>query len=281
MKLHGAVGGVFFCLFAVSLAASGCSSSSTPDNGGGNGGGHGGGSGGGISTIPDGCSADDSLDCSGGGTGITCPSGTTPDPSAGVCSDPSDQGDGTDGFCCIAFSDPGCTQDDTVTASCEYPSYGFTCASGSADPSADDPSLNCSAPSTDADGNDIYCCEDTGSGGTSSGGSTGGGCASDSSLACDAGTTGVSCDSSSTPDEATFGICSDPSPQSDGSDGYCCVDETFSDCVEDDTVTASCDYPSFGFSCSGGSPDPSTDDPSITCSDPTTDANGNDLYCCQ
>ncbi|HEY1691857.1 MAG TPA: hypothetical protein VGG39_06830 [Polyangiaceae bacterium] len=237
--------------------------------------------------IPAGCNADDTLDCSGGGTGVSCASGTTPDESAGVCSDPSPQADGTDGFCCIAFADPGCSQDDTVTG-CDDTSYGFSCTSGSDDPSVSDTSLVCSTSVTDpTTGNDDYCCADSGggggsSGGTSSGGSTGGGCSADGSLTCDAGATGVSCDSGTTPDAGTYGICSDPSPQADGSDGFCCVDETFSDCTEDDTVTASCDYPSFGFSCSSGSPDPSTDDSSLTCSDAVTDPNtGNDLYCCQ
>jgi hypothetical protein len=235
--------------------------------------------------IPAGCNSDGSLDCSGGGTGITCPGGTTPDETAGVCSDPSPQADGTDGFCCIAITDTGCAQDDTVTG-CDDTSYGFSCASGSADPSADDPSLVCSTPVTDpTTGNDDYCCADTGSasssGGTSSGGSTGG-CDADPSLTCDAGATGVSCDSSTAPDAGTFGICSDPSDQGGGVDGYCCVDQTFTDCTQDDSVTASCDYPSFGFSCSSGSPDPSTDDPSLSCSTPTTDpTTGDDLYCCQ
>ncbi len=101
--------------------------------------------------------ADDGLDCSAGGTGISCPGGVTPDDTAGICSDPSSMADGSDGFCCITITDTGCSQDDSVTG-CEYPSYGFSCTGGSPDPSADDSSLNCSAPTSDPNGNDDYCC---------------------------------------------------------------------------------------------------------------------------
>jgi hypothetical protein len=119
----------------------------------------GGGGGGDDSSFGTGCAADSSLNCAGGGTGISCPSSTTPDDSAGICSDPSDNGDGTDGFCCITVTDTGCSQDDSVTG-CEYPSFGFSCTAGSPDPSADDSSLTCSTPVSDPDGNDDYCCTD-------------------------------------------------------------------------------------------------------------------------
>ena len=283
MKLYGAVGGGLFCLMIAVLGgagvggSTGCSSSSGDD-----GSSSSGSSSGGI-PVPAGCNSDPTLSCVSGSDGITCPSGTTPDSTAGVCSDPSDQGNGTDGFCCIAITDTGCTQDDTVQG-CDFPSFGFSCAGGSADPSADDPSLTCSQPTTDPNtGDDLYCCVDNGSTGSGSGsGSGSGGCSDDGSLSCDAGASGVSCPTGTTPDTGTFGICSDPSDQGNGIDGFCCVDQTFTDCQEDDTVTASCDFPSFGFSCSAGSPDPSTDDTSLTCSQPTTDPNtGNDLYCCQ
>jgi hypothetical protein len=148
MKLHvwKTVGGLLFCLGASVMASAGCSSSSTTTVGVG---------------VPAGCNSDGSLDCSGGGTGISCPSGTTPDETAGICSVPQDNGDGTDGFCCIAITDTGCSQDDTVTGGCDYPSYGFSCTSGSADPSADDSSLTCSTAVTDpTTGNDDYCCTD-------------------------------------------------------------------------------------------------------------------------
>jgi hypothetical protein len=282
MKLHGwkTVSGLLFT-FAVAVvgggtsgAELGCSSSSGDDGSSSGGSGSSGGA-----PIPAGCSADNSLDCSGGGTGVTCPSGTTPDETAGACSDPSDQGNGTDGFCCIDISDTGCTQDDTVTG-CVYPSYGFSCVSGSADPSADDSSLNCSSPTSDPNGNDDYCCADTGASSSGSGddSSFGTGCVADDSLGCADSATGISCPGGTTPDD-TAGICSDPTTNSDGTDGFCCITIADTGCSQDDSVTG-CEYPSFGFSCTGGSPDPSSEDSSLNCSTPTSDPNGNDDYCC-
>jgi hypothetical protein len=43
---------------------------------------------------------------------------------------------------------------------CDYPSYGFSCTSGSDSPDTDDSSLTCSTAVTDANGNDDYCCVD-------------------------------------------------------------------------------------------------------------------------
>jgi len=286
MKLHGwkTVSGLLFTLAIAAVgggtsgAELGCSSSDSSSS---SGGGRGGSSRG--AAIPPGCNADPGLDCSGGGTGVTCPSGAAPDETAGVCSDPSPQADGTDGYCCIDIVDTGCSQDDSVTG-CDATSYGFSCAGGSNDPSVDDPSLVCSMAVTDpTTGNDDYCCADTGSGSSSGGGddgSFGTGCVADSSLDCSAGGTGISCPSSTTPDDST-GICSDPTPSSDGTtDGFCCIPITDPGCSQDDSVTG-CDATSYGFSCASGSADPGTDDPSLTCSmavtDPTT---GNDDYCC-
>jgi hypothetical protein len=283
MKLHGwkTVSGL---LFTVAIAAVGGGSSgaelgcSTTASAGSSSGSSG------SFVVPAGCSADDSLDCSGGGNGISCPSGTTPDDSAGICSDPSDQGDGTDGFCCITIADTGCSQDDTVTG-CDYPSYGFSCASGSADPSTDDTTLVCSTATPDPNGNDDYCCVASGSSSGSGSGSSGGddssfgtGCVSDDSLDCSAGGTGISCPSGTTPDDSA-GACSDPSDQGDGTDGFCCITIADTGCSQDDTVSG-CEYPSYGFSCTSGSPDPSTDDSSLNCSTATPDPDGNDDYCC-
>jgi hypothetical protein len=272
MKLHvwKTVGGLLFCLGASALASAGCSSSST--------------SGSVTIGIPAGCSADDGLDCSGGGQGVDCPSGTTPDETAGICSVPSPQSDGTDGFCCIDITDTGCSQDDSVTGGCDYPSYGFSCTSGSPDPSTEDASLTCSTAVADPDGNDDYCCADNGSGSSSGGGSSGGstipGCASDSGLDCAGGGEGISCPSGTTPDDSA-GVCSVPQDNGDGTDGFCCIPITDTGCSQDDSVTGGCDYPSYGFSCTSGSPDPSTDDPSLTCSTAVTDpTTGDDDYCC-
>jgi hypothetical protein len=267
MKLHvwKTVGGLLFGIGASALASAGCSSSSTPGT---------------TVVVPAGCAADGTLDCSGGGEGISCPSGTTPDDSAGVCSVPTTNTDGTDGFCCITVTDTGCSQDATVTGGCEYPSYGFSCSSGSADPSADDSSLTCSSAVTDATtGNDDYCCTD-GTGGTNPGGTIPDGCDADSTLNCSGGGTGISCPSGTTPDDSA-GVCSVPQDNGDGTDGFCCIAITDTGCTQDDTVTGSCDYPSYGFSCASGSADPSADDASLTCSTAVTDpTTGNDDYCC-
>jgi hypothetical protein len=263
MTLHvwKTVGGLLFCVGASALASAGCSSSSTTS--------------GPTVVVPVGCASDSSLDCSGGGEGISCPSGTIPDDSAGICSVPTTNSDGTDGFCCITVKDTGCSQDPTVTGGCDYPSFGFSCSGGSPDPSTDDSSLTCSSPATDANGNDDYCCTDT-PGGTVD---TIPGCASDSSLDCSGGGEGISCPSGTVPDDSA-GICSVPTTNSDGTDGFCCITITDTGCSQDPTVTGGCEYPSYGFSCTSGSPDPSADDSSLTCSSPATDANGNDDYCC-
>jgi hypothetical protein len=131
--------------FCCTLGASSSSSSSGSSSGGDD------------SSFGTGCVADDSLGCADSATGISCPGGTVPDDSAGICSDPTTNSDGTDGFCCITIADTGCSQDDSVTG-CEYPSFGFSCTSGSPDPSTEDSSLNCSQPTSDPDGNDDYCC---------------------------------------------------------------------------------------------------------------------------
>jgi hypothetical protein len=276
MKLHGlTMGCLMICFGVAGVSASGCTATTSsngnqvqqrPPPGG----------------PPQGCQDDASLHCSSPDElGISCPAGTSPDSPTLVCSDPTPNPDGSDGYCCITWSGT-CTEDPSVTG-CQYPSYGFSCA-GSDTPDQADPTLTCSTATPDPNtGDSLYCCVDAYSGGSSSSSSSSGGgsCAADSSLSCDAGSSGVDCPAGVNPD-SSFGICSDPSPQSDGTDGYCCVTGTFTGCVQDDSVTASCVYPSFGFSCTSGSPDPSTDDPSLSCSTPTTDPNtGNDLYCCQ
>jgi hypothetical protein len=242
-----------------------------------------------IGDFPN-CTEDDSLDCSGGGFGITCPSGDSPDNGQYVCSDPSTMADGTDGFCCIDFSGSypsgdSCAVDDSVTATCEYPSYGFTCT-GSDSPDTGDSSLVCSEPG----GNGMqYCCTDGSGGGSggssgSSGGSSGGttpSCDADSSLSCEMGSTGYTCTDGATiaSDDPTF-ICSDPTMMSDGSNGYCCIMAlpSSSTCSQDDSVTG-CQDPSIGFSCTG-SDTPSDADSSLNCSTGTPDGSNTD-YCCQ
>jgi hypothetical protein len=285
MKLHGlTIGSILLCLGVAGVGAAGCTATASGAAGTTSGSGSGGSGSGGtgtpqptVSDFPN-CTADSSLACDPSAIGITCPGGTSPDSSQFDCSIPETNSDGTDSYCCITFSAGGsCAPDNTVT--CPDPlSYGFTCTTPGDTPDTFDCTLNCSVDQ----GTGAFCCTDNGVCSTSSSGSGSGGgsCASDSTLACDAGSDGVDCPAGVAPD-ASFGICSDPSPQADGTDGYCCVTATFTDCVQDDSVTAACDFPSFGFSCSPGSPDPSTDDPSLTCSAPATLPDGNDGYCCQ
>jgi hypothetical protein len=111
---------------------------------------------------------------------------------------------------------------------------------------------------------------------------TGNGCASDTTLACAIGSTGVDCPSGDNPEAAFPGyVCSSPSPQGDGTQGYCCATGfANSSCAQDDAV-AGCAYPSVGFSCSG--PDtPDQADGSLACSVGVFDpSSGLTLYCCQ
>jgi hypothetical protein len=111
---------------------------------------------------------------------------------------------------------------------------------------------------------------------------TNNGCASDGTLVCAAGSTGVDCPPGDNPEAAFPGyVCSDPSPQSDGTQGYCCATGfASSTCTQDDSVQG-CAYPSVGFSCSG--PDtPDQADGSLVCSAGAFDPpSGFTLYCCQ
>jgi hypothetical protein len=111
---------------------------------------------------------------------------------------------------------------------------------------------------------------------------TGNGCVSDTTLACDVGSTGVDCPPGDNPEAAFPGyVCSDPSTQYDNSLGYCCATGfTSSSCAQDNAV-AGCAYPSVGFSCSG--PDsPDQADGSLVCSVGVFDPpSGFTLYCCQ
>jgi hypothetical protein len=231
-----------------------------------------------------GCNADSTLNCSGGGFGYSCTTGNNPEQedTSLSCSVPAAQPDGTDGYCCFTWSygTSSCTPDDALTSQCPDPdSYGYQCAAGD-DPSTLDSSLVCSTGVPDGSSTD-FCC--TYGGGSSSSGSTGGACAVDSSLACDPGSDGISCPAGGDNPEADFPgyICSAPSPQADGSDGFCCATGfTSSTCTQDASVSG-CVYPSVGFSCSG-TDTPDQADPSLNCSSATIDPNtGDSLYCCE
>jgi hypothetical protein len=274
MKLHvwKTVGGLLFCIGASALASAGCPSSSTTSGGGGG--------------PPANCTADTTLSCEGDSIGYACDIGSNPEDedTSLSCSDPA-MAAGEDDYCCFTGftgSSSSCVADDSVDCSAGADSFGYSCADSTDDPTTLDSSLNCSGGVADGSKTDFCCAFDGGgsSGGTSSGGIPAG-CEADDSLDCSGGGTGISCPSGTTPDD-TAGVCSVPQPSTDGTtDGFCCIPITDTGCTQDDTVTGGCDYPSYGFSCASGSPDPSTDDPSLTCSaavtDPTT---GDDDYCC-
>jgi hypothetical protein len=107
------------------------------------------------------CVADLSLSCDPGTDGVDCPAGRNPemDLPGYLCSNPSPQSDGTDGYCCATgFSGSTCMQNSSVPG-CVYPTIGFSCT-GSDTPDMADPSLTCSAPVTDpTTGDPMYCCE--------------------------------------------------------------------------------------------------------------------------
>jgi len=233
-------------------------------------------------SIPSGCADDTAVSCSPDAIGISCPAGTAPDDPTLECSDPTPGANGdpnSDGYCCITWvASAACSPDPSVTG-CAVGSYGFSCTAGSDSPDTTDPTLVCSTP-TPSGSEDLYCCTDGYTGGSSSSGTSG--CNADPTLACDAGSDGVDCASPSDNPESFFPgyICSDPSPQSDGTTGYCCATGfATSTCAQDDSVTG-CAYPSVGFSCTG-TDTPDQADSSLTCSDPVVDANGDSLYCCQ
>jgi hypothetical protein len=108
-----------------------------------------------------GCSADATLDCSAdpSSTGMSCVGGATPDTTTQICSFPSPQGGGVDGYCCVPItpsSSTTCAPDDTVTG-CQYPSIGFSCLTGD-NPTSLDASLTCSTPTT-VGTEDLFCCQ--------------------------------------------------------------------------------------------------------------------------
>jgi hypothetical protein len=229
--------------------------------------------------VPVGCVTDPTLRCTGDSLGVSCPAGDVPQNPGIICSDPSPQANGTDGYCCVPWKGTACSADQAVTG-CTYPSYGISCTAGNT-PDESDPALVCSTPVPDpTTGLDIFCCEDLGPGTGSSSGATGS-CAADSSLACATGTDGVDCSGGANPEVEYPGyVCSTPSPQADGTDGYCCATGFSGSTCTQDTTVQGCQFPSVGFSCAGTDA-PDQADPSLTCStgvaDPTT---GDTLYCC-
>jgi hypothetical protein len=105
------------------------------------------------------------------------------------------------------------------------------------------------------------------------------GCAADPTVLCQSNAAGYSCPTGSPP-PASDGTCSDPITNGT-TDSYCCLTgQTFTNCTVDTTLV--CVAPgSYGFDCAPGSPDPSVDDPALTCSPAVTLPNGDDGYCCE
>jgi hypothetical protein len=287
MKLHvwKTVGGLLFCLGASALASAGCSSSST-------------GSATVVITPPTGCTADSSVDCSGGGDPFSCQSGDNPeneDPSLSCSTPQPDTAAGLDDFCCFTFtvgSATTCTADDDLTTACpDADSYGYQCASPSDDPTSLDASLTCSGGVADPDGTDTdFCCTLSGSS-SSSGGSSGGtvpaNCTADSSVDCSGGGDGFSCDSGDNPENEDPTLsCSTPQPDpTSGLDDFCCFTGftgSSTTCTADDNLTTQCpDADSYGYQCADPNDDPTSLDSSLTCSGGVPDPDGTDTdFCC-
>ena len=178
----------------------------------------------------------------------------------------------------------GCNADSTL--SCAGGSTGFACDVGD-NPETEDSTLSCSDPNTDADNEDDYCCF-TGFTGSSTT------CSPDDdvSLACEDGTFGFSCATGDDPTtfDATL-VCSDSSDTGTGESDFCCVYGGTSTGGGDDTgggtpptgctadSTLDCSGNSFGYACTIGD-NPETEDSSLSCSDPNTDSDNEDDYCC-
>jgi hypothetical protein len=269
-------------ILGAATAASGCTASASVSAG---------------ITPPNGCQADSSVDCSGGGDGFSCDTGDNPEDEDATlsCSTPQSSA-GEDDYCCFTapsgFSGTTCAPDDDLTSVCPDPdSYGYQCASGD-DPTSYDATLNCSTNTPDPDGvHDDYCC-DYGSGsssgggsGSSSGGTIPNGCTADSTLDCVGGADGYSCTSGDNPEEEDTTLsCSTPVTDSDGNDDYCCYGGgTWSSttCEPDDDLTSVCPDPtSYGYQCDSGD-DPTSYDSTLNCSTNTPDPDGvHDDYCC-
>ena len=177
------------------------------------------------------CQPDDdvSLACADGTFGFSCAVGDDPTTFAATltCSDSSDTGTGESNFCCVYDSmgtgddtgggtaPSGCTADSTLE--CSGASFGYACSIGN-NPEAEDSSLSCSAPNTDSDHEDDYCCF-TGFTGSSTT------CTPDDDVALACGTGyGFSCATGDDPSSYDASLtCSDSTDTEQGTSLYCCV----------------------------------------------------------
>jgi hypothetical protein len=170
-------------------------------------------------------------------------------------------------YCCLVglTMTTGCSQDPSV--SCQQAgSYGFSCT-GSGSPADSDPGLTCSTPTTDANGNSLYCCENQVT-------TTTGSCSASSGVSgCVGGSSGYACTGTATPDPALN--CSQGVPGTSGT--YYCCGGTAGSCAADGTVTG-CTGAALGYSCTGSvRPDV---DGSTQCSTGVPLSNGSTGYCC-
>jgi len=181
---------------------------------------------------------------------------------------------------CIAKEGFSCVGAPTV--------FAVACA-GSSTP--EEPSLTCNAVTKDDNGNEVYCCANSGSGSGSGSGSSSGsvpaGCTADVTLNCSGGANGYSCETGVNP-EAENRTLSCSTPQvgaAGGTDDYCCFTAPAAfgstTCVPDDDLTSVCPDPdSYGYQCDAGDA-PQDYDVLLSCSAPTPDANGvQDDFCC-
>jgi hypothetical protein len=215
------------------------------------------------------CTADSTVQgCTGSSTGYSCTGTDTPDQSASLTCSIGVAGSGDTLYCCSDVNAPaGCMVDDTVTG-CTGGSYGFSCT-GTDAPDANDPTLSCS-DGVAGSGDTLYCCSDVNTPATCM--------ADDSVTGCTGNSYGFSCTGTDAPDANDTSLICSEGVAGTGDTLYCCIDNTATTCTQDDTLT--CPTPgSFGFTCTG-SDDPSTSDTTLTCSNPTTDADGNMDYCC-
>jgi hypothetical protein len=216
-----------------------------------------------------GCSVDGTLVCSGGATGESCYGGALPDSSSQICSDPTPNADGSQGYCCAPFTGGNTCIADSTVGGCAYPSYGFSCAAGD-NPMNGDATLVCSTP-VSAGTQDLFCCTN----GTVTTTPT---CNPDPTLGCTTpGSSGLACDPGAQPDPSQN--CSDAVMAPGGGTDYCCGGTTATGCTADATI--SCPTAgSTGYDCTPGV-DPWTTDPNLSCSSPAiTLGNGDDGYCC-
>jgi hypothetical protein len=214
-------------------------------------------------TSTDTCHADSAVaGCGPGAFGYSCTGSATPNLSLN-CSDPTYAGDAAL-YCCFtpASTTVDC-KDVTVSSGCPGvgADFGFSCTGGET-PDQINGSLVCgtAAPDPSGSGALLYCCNIAT-------------CASDTSLVCYGGSTGVACTGGAAPDASMN--CSDPAVGPRGDTYYCCGG-TVGACAQDATVTG-CQAGSAGYSCTGSATPSSSD---LWCSEGTV-VSGEVWYCCE